>query len=65
MAKSRIAAAAGHAGLSHTRNRVMAREIDLAVKEAILNAMSEGIQDPVIIRSRLLAARERVKNEHR
>jgi hypothetical protein len=65
MPESKIAAAVGNAGLSRRgNNRLLGREIDLAVREAILQAAADGVQDPELIRHRMLQARQRVKDKY-
>ena len=63
MPESKIAAATGNAGLSR-RNNAIGREMDLAVREAILQAAADGVHDPELIRHRMLLARQRVKDKY-
>lgn len=62
--KSRIVEAVGHANAasaSGVRRPQFARAMEQAMSEAVLLAQKDGLTDPVDIRTRMLVAREKVR----
>lgn len=47
-----------------SKDHTLARLIEEAMAGAVSQAMSEGISDPIVIKSRILAARQSVKDHY-
>lgn len=60
-----VVEAIGNAHMTKSRGRhsLLAREMELAVREAIVQCRMDGITDPDLVRSRMTEARERAKRD--
>lgn len=58
-----VEAVGAMAGTVNPRHGSLAKRVEQAMTEAIRDAYAQGITDPVVIRERMMAAREAVKQE--
>ncbi len=61
--KTGIVEAVASGSMRNSRHGNLGKRIEKAMSDAVRDAMDQGIHDPVVIRERMMQARQAVKDE--